>query len=475
MKGQSLFIKASRYNSRRFPQIPFGSVAYNTDAGATDVRTESELLDKIQGLINQSLATRATKTELEAIIASQKKELEGLPIVALRAMADDTNGAMAILARQGLEIQRLQTSLQTHTPKDMSLRGQIKAWLESPASPGSTQKVAELVRGIVEDKQKRELPLLELRLDSPMLPSTVNPSGSPYIGRIQVEDGINPFIRQQPTFWDYLKKGRTNSPIYVWVNQATHEGEAAWIGPGEPKPGVSFTLEAEQSTAKKIADSAKAATELLQDIDGMATFIEDELKYKVMIKVNDTLMNATGTTKVPAGIKTYATTFPDDTGLFTDNPNYMDAVRAVVGYLRSGLLKGQITVFVNSIDLANMDMAKAIDSGVYLMPSFVTSNGMTIAGAAIVEDNSIPVGSIFAGFLQYYRILVYKDFTISWGWENDDFTRNLVTAVGEMRLHQFFNTIHTGAFVFDTFENVIAALGAAPGGAARGGAIRDNS
>jgi hypothetical protein len=44
------------------------------------------------------------------------------------------------------------------------------------------------------------------------------------------------------------------------------------------------------------------------------------------------------------------------------------------------------------------------------------------------------------------------------GWENDDFTRNLVTWVGEMRLHQFFNTQYTGAFIYDTFANIITGL-----------------
>ena len=105
-----------------------------------------------------------------------------------------------------------------------------------------------------------------------------------------------------------------------------------------------------------------------------------------------------------------------------------------------------------------MDLSKASDSGVYLLPPFTSQNGQMIAGAKIVEDNNIPVGYIQAGFMKYYRVLIYKDYSVSYGWENTDFTDNLITVIGEMRLHQFFNTQYTGAFVYDTFENVKNAI-----------------
>ncbi len=302
---------------------------------------------------------------------------------------------------------------------------------------------------------------MELRVDSPMYVSTVNSGSSPYIGKTQYEGGINPIVRIQPNFWDYIKKGRSSAPTYVWVNQTNALGAAAFIGPGVAKPGVSFSLVAHTSVAKKIADSAKAGTELLQDIDGIVSFIEDELRYKVMIKVNEKAMtgDAVATPTEITGIQTLSVPFPASTGLVAGaNPTYMDAIRAGIGYMRSGLLTGPITVFINPIDAANMDMAKATDSGVYLLPPFVTSDGRTIAGAAIVEDYNIPVGYAQFAFLNYYRILIYKDFYVEWGWENDDFTRNLVTAIGEMRLHQFFNDIYTGAFMYDSFANILAEI-----------------
>jgi HK97 family phage major capsid protein len=280
-----------------------------------------------------------------------------------------------------------------------------------------------------------------------------------YIGRIGGESAPVDWLRPQPSFWDFLTKGRTSFTTYYWVNKTNPQGAAAFLAPGQAKPGISFELATEISNPKKVAVSSKAATELLQDIDGMTTFIEQELEYAVMIKVNTELMAGVGSTTSPKGVQKYSVTYTLTT-IHTENPNYFDAIRAVVAQLRSGYLQGPITVFINPIDAANMDLTKADTSGVYLLPPFTSPNGKVIGGAAVIEDRNVPVGSFQAGFMQFYRILMYEDFRTAWGWENDDFTKNLVTAIGEMRFHQFVNSLYSdsGAFVYDTFAHVIGLI-----------------
>lgn len=451
-----------KFSSRRFPSgMRFASSSYKSDGGDDD-EEQKELLEKIKKTVEKQLEGRAKKEDIQKIteqlsFLTRTKNEKGevveseFPIEALRAMADDKTGVMAKLVEMGTKIQEQETRIANQV-KDMSVRSQVEAWHKANA---------ETLKAISEG-QKRELPVMEIRAASPMLVSTVDSGNSPYIGRTEVESGINGILVYPNKFWDFLQKGRTGSPTYVWVNKTNREGSAAFIGPGVAKPGVSFELVAETSNAKKIAVSAKAGTELLQDIDGMTTFIEQELKEMLYIEVNSKLMTGVSSSTVPAGIQTLSQAFAFYTdaaaNIKTTNPNYMDAMRAVVAALRSGKLVGEVTLYVNSIDAANMDLSKATDSGVYLLPPFTTSSGQVIAGAKVIEDQNIPVGSFQAGFMRYYRVLIYKDYTVSWGWENDDFTKNLVTAVGETRLHQFFNSIHTGAFCFDTFENVITAI-----------------
>jgi len=421
--------------------------------GDDDKRTEEELLAKIKLQIDGALATRATKDELKAIQDSLPAELKELPIAQLRAMADDKTGAMSMIAKQGLAIQKLQNTLASQ-PEDMSIRAQIKRWHETPIKEGSELTVRAALEKMSAGGSKIEIPGFELnlRVASPMTPANTY-NGSAYLPKIEYAPGVNEIVRNQPTFWDYIKKGTTGAAAYVWINKKNPLGAAGFIGPGVAKPGVSFEIETEISNAKKIAASEKVAMELLQDIDGMASWVENELIYQVMQKASTTLMTGTASSTVPSGIQTISVAYTLTT-VHTTNPNNWDAIRACVAQLRSGNLFGNVTAFVNPIDFANMVMTKAQNQGQLFIPP--------VTGATIVEDNNVPVGYVQVALLDYYKVLIYKAFSLAYGWENDDFTKNLVTVIGEMRIHQFFSENYTGAFIYDTFANITAALQPAP-------------
>lgn len=323
-----------------------------------------------------------------------------------------------------------------------TLKAQIKSWIE-------TNKGA---LGNIKGGQKADLTPLVCKVASPMTPSNTY-NGSAYLPQPEFQAGANEIVRVQPTFWDYIKKGATNSAAYVWVNKKNPLGAAGFIGPGVAKPGVSFEIATEISNAKKVAVSEKCATELLEDIDGMASWIQQEIAYQLKQKINTTLMTGVASSTVPAGIQTISSQYSLTT-VKTTNPNHWDAIRACVAQLRSGNLQGPVTAFMNPVDYANMVLTKAQSQGQLFVPAET--------GATIVEDNNVPVGYVQVALLDYYKVLIYKDFALTFGWENDDFTKNLVTTLGEMRIHQFFSENHTGAFIYDTFANIETAITAAP-------------
>lgn len=332
---------------------------------------------------------------------------------------------------------------------DMSLRAQIQRYVDS------NRETLEAIK----NGSRRELPAMELRAAaSPMTPAntltntiTVNAGVVP-----QFESGFHDVRRLQPTFWDYIPKGRSDSAAYSWVNKKVGAGlgAAAFIGPGVAKPGISFTLEREVSNAKKIAVSDKIATELLMDVSGFESMVRGEMTYQLKQKTNTTLMTAAVSSTVPAGIQTISVPF-SLAGIDTDNANNFDSIRALVAQLAVGFFQGlPVTVFINPVDGANMDLSKAISNGTYLLPPFSTNDGRRVAGATVVEDNNIPAGFVQAACLDLYKILIYQDLTIQLGWENDDFTKNLVTYIAEMRIHQFYSSNDAGAFIYDSFANI---------------------
>jgi len=417
----------------------FGFACFKTEGSTETTDEKQELLDKINGM----LETRMTK---EAVTAMMNEQFKSLPVESLRAIADEKTGAMAVLKKQGEEIEALKTrSASMEKPK--SLTDQIKDW--------QTRNKAAIEK--IKGGEKAELSPLEVRaVASPMTPATVDSGSSLLLPAPYVEPGITDLLRVPPNLWNTIRKGRTNSSVYVWVNKSNPQGAAAFIGPGVAKPGVSFELVTDISNAKKIAVSAKAATELLQDFSGMEDMIRGEMSFKLYDELNAKLMTGVASSTVPAGLRTLSVPYTA-TSIKIPAPNALDAITAVNAYLRSGLLSGRIVDFINPIDAANIQAAKTAQ-GVYIFPPFTALSGLSIPGVEIVTDPNIPVGYVQAAFLDYYRVLIYEDFNIKMGWENDDFTRNLVTWIGEMRIHQFFNQAYTGFAIYDTFANIITKI-----------------
>lgn len=432
-----------KMNNRNFPHQsrPFLTSAYKTDGDDEDaIKERKALLKAIKEQTDEALETRASAKEFKTLSES----LKDLPIDQLRAVADVSNGAMAQLKKMGEEINDLTEQLKTRGNEDMSVRSQVAKWQKDNETA---------VKAIKEGNTASLKPfVLDMRAATTMLNST-NLGGSAYLPRPEFQAGINDIVRVLPTFWDYLRKGRTSSAAFVWVNKKLPDGAAAFIGEGVAKPAVDFELNTEISNAKKVAESIKMSTELLTDIDGMTTFVLDELRYKLYSKLNTTLMTGVLSSTVPAGIQTISVAF-SQAGISTPNPNVFDCIRAAIAQLRVGNFQGPITVFVSPVDGCNMDLAKANSQGQYIMPPFSTADGKTIAGAAVVEDNNVTAGYVQVACLDLFKVLIYQDLTILWGWENDDFTKNLVTAIAEMRIHSFYSANNAGAFIYDSFDNI---------------------
>jgi len=395
------------------------------------------------------------KEQMQEELSKLEQRIKGvtdLDVAKLKEMlGEDGKGVRSILLKQGEEITKLKQQLSAKVDEPLSVRAQVAKWNET-----NKDAIAKIKSG-----QKADLTTLEIRAaDSPMTPTTVfgGGSGSVSLGAAALILNGAPVIdllRVQPTLWDLLPKGRTNLETFPWVNKKVpaNSGAADFLAPGSAKPKVSFTLEAEKSNAKKPAVSMKVATELLDDIDGMTSYIEAELIYQLKTHINSILMgNAAASATDPAGIRSFAVAYTL-TGIETQNPNNWDCARAVIAQMRAAFIDGPILILMNPVDTANMDMAKAVSAGQYL-----GLNLRPIPGGYIVEDYNVTAGNIMAIALDALKTLMYKDVRIAYGWENDDFTKNLVTAICEARFHQFHSDNHANAFVYEQLADIKSAI-----------------
>lgn len=329
-----------------------------------------------------------------------------------------------------------------------SYRQQVIAW---------RKKNRDTIRAI-NNREMRSLPAIELRVPAnPMMISTVNTGNSPFLPNVGSALGpINDLHRALPTFWNQLVKNRTNLNPMPWVNKVNKQGNADFIGEGVLKPLASFELATQVSTAKKVAERMRVSLELLNDIEGMVSLIENELQYEVEKHANDQSITGVASSTDPAGVTKLASLYTLTTVDVT-TPNNFDAIRAAVAQLRSLNFIGPFKAFINPIDAANMELSKGTD-GHYLLPPFTAADGTRIAGVDIIEEMGVPVGFLLIGDMRYYKIYMLEDFTIRWGLDSDDFSKNLMTVIGEMRFHQIFSSNDVGAFIYDSFANIKAAI-----------------
>jgi len=333
------------------------------------------------------------------------------------------------------------------TGEDHSIKGQLKAFMESADGKSGLEALKAKRGGMTL--------VIDLKAATTMTVAANTVDATPFGTRIEVESGITDLVRNTPFVADLFNARGTNAPTIFWVEKENADGQAQFIAEGELKPLVDFDFKKVSSNAVKVAAVTKASTEMLDDIDGMAGLIQDEILYQIAIEKDTQLLTGVGTGDNPYGIDYWGGAYVLTT-IQCATPNLADCIMAVATQIRNLHFNPNIAI-VNPIDATNLQLSKD-STGQYVIPPFTTANGMTVAGLKVVESPNVAVGSLRVLDTSKINYRPYRTVTITMGWENDDFRKNLVTIIGEERFHFFVKSAHTGCIVDDTIANVTAAI-----------------
>jgi len=274
---------------------------------------------------------------------------------------------------------------------------------------------------------------------------------------------IDRTISEAPSRKPYLRNLVNVSTIQgnkvTWVNKEATEGAAGMTAEGAAKSQISWTYTEESADVKKITAFVKVSKESLDDLDFLRSEINTDLREEIELKLDDQLADGTGIGQNLKGILTYAPAF-DVTGTpfvdSVDTPNRVDALRIAVALVKKERFIPTYAV-INPMDAALMDLAKGED-GHYILPPFVTADGLRIAGIPIIENEAIAEGSFLVGDFNKSNLRIREEINVNLGYENDDFTLNLVTVLAEMRAAHYIKKHHIPAFVQGTFAAAIDAI-----------------
>lgn len=395
--------------------------------------------DEVKGLkalgsyIKAQLETVAAGiASVEDVTASVKAEFEKAGI----------SGAKLDKLEAALKAQGTTLSLMKETRTGQggdTLAAQVKAFVENKDN--------------IEAIRKGQAAGVELKLKDAALMTTTNAKPAINLFNVEIDRTIHEAPREADAIYSRLVKGATASQTISWVNRKDKDGGAAFIEEGALKPLKDWQYETESSTAKKVAVSCKVSTEMLTDAPFMRGEIERLLRQDLMSEVNEKVLTGTGSGAEIKGVTQDAAGYTSsDLDDKIENPNYADAVRAAVLQLRM-LNYRPDTLFINPVDNAVIDLTKDT-TGHYL----ATEMRALVSGITIVETANIAKGKFLLMDTSRWMLRPYENLRLEYGLENDDFRKNLVTVIAEMRLHSYQNSIDKGSLVYADFATVLAAL-----------------
>ena len=281
--------------------------------------------------------------------------------------------------------------------------------------------------------------------------------GSPVAGGITIDDQISVAPRKRASIRDVANVASISTPSVVYAELKDVTGDAAWVPEGGLKPSMTASVETVTVSAGKVALTAKVTTEVLQDIPQLEREIEAEIINKIGLKEEDGIFNGTGTGGQIKGVGDSIPAF-SLTGIeVSKSPNMYDAIVAAYTQIVSvsNMAYSPNAIRMNPVDYANMQLTKN-DNGDYIRPFKIGDE--LITGLRVIQDPNVTLGSFQMGDFRYLFIRDYVVLSMSIGWENDDFTKNLVTILGEKRMLAYIKSQYKTAFVADTFANVITAI-----------------
>lgn len=326
---------------------------------------------------------------------------------------------------------------------------------------------AEL-EGIIKRKGSKQI-AMELKSAGTMTTGNVTPTvvnAVPFT-LADFEASLTRLVRRVPFIRDIVNMGRTNNNVVAYVEQRNADpGSAGMTAEGSAKTQTDFDLVESKKDVEKVTAYIKVSREMLADIPFIESEIRNELVELIELKADSQILTGDGSSPNLDGILNhnilqFVTAVTGSSFENTiDEANRFDVLRVAIALIRGQASNGPFEptdIVMHPNDVALMDLEKGTD-GHYVMPPFKTADGTTIKGIRIVENVGMNEGSFLVGDFKKSNVRVREDVMLSVGLENDDFTKNLVTILGEMRLTHYIKNNHLNAFVEGTFTDAIEIL-----------------
>lgn len=267
----------------------------------------------------------------------------------------------------------------------------------------------------------------------------------------QVVGGVITPPERKLTIRDLLMPGQTDSSAITYMRETGFTNNAApQANQGDKKAQSDITFDRKTENVETIAHFIKVAKQILNDASMLASSIDQRLMYGLKLKEEQQLLNGDGLNGNLHGIIPQATAF--------SNPAAAVTKYTIIDQMRLAMLQAILAEYpasghvLNPIDWATMELLKD-NEGRYIIGQPQGETNPTLWRLPVVETQAIaPTKFLTGAFNMAAQIFDAEDASIEVGFENDDFTRNLLTILCEERLA--LAVYRPEAFIYGTLQAV---------------------
>jgi HK97 family phage major capsid protein len=397
--------------------------------------TPEQVVEKINGLFSEKMATVPTKDE----VAQLKSELDNFKSIEVK----NSEMEKAIAKMEG-RIEAMSEKA-VDAPKTQGAKTLKEALVKT---------YSDNVKAITDSIEKGNRITLDVKTDT-----TIDGDYTGNVALSVLEPGVNRIARPIRRIREISNVGTTTSKFVTYIQQTkqvkpTGEG-TLWVNEAGAKFNGEVKYEEVSEEVKKVAAYIKVSKEMLADLSFVRSEINTELMEAIEQTIDNSLINGAGGVDLN-GLLAVAPAFSAGTFAGTiPGANISDLIRIAKAQIQAANFE-PTHVVLNPEDVAKIELTKT-SSGEYTYPAFWDAN-MMLAGLTVVSSNNITAGTLVVGDFTKFNIKFREDMNMSVGYENDDFTRNMVTILCEARLVAYIKGNDVDAFVQSDIATDIALI-----------------
>ena len=234
------------------------------------------------------------------------------------------------------------------------------------------------------------------------------------------------------TVRDLLMAGATDSNTLVYMRETGFTNSvAAQNGEGEKLAQSSIKFDEQSVGVKTLGHFIKISSQVLEDASQLSSYINGRLAYGLALVEEQQILNGDGTTNNLKGIIPQATAFADKATL---------AKYTIIDQIRLAMLQTALAEYsasgavLNPIDWAKIELTKD-DNGRHIIGNPQGTLSPTLWGIPVVATQSMGVGKFLTGAFDIgAQLFDRRQGSVEVGFENDDFTKMLLTIRATERL-----------------------------------------